>query len=294
MKIIHRYNSEERQHFFMNQGHSFKVKPKLLYSGILSQQKGWKDILHIHNFAEILFVSKGRGQIICDDKTYGIERGDIIVYNAGQGHMEQSSDSDPLELLFIGLDKIEISGLPRNCLITSETNNVLPTGDMEETFAMFFSTVIDEMASKDTFYTEIAKNVCNALVMYLYRLINRYNNIADLYSEKSSLDDVLIYIDTHYLEQITLDEIATACHISKYYLSHMFSDIKKQTVMQYIIAKRLENAKMLLNTTNMTVESIAFASGFNNTSYFSRAFKEQYGVSPLSYRKKNFDKIFIK
>ena len=74
----------------------------------------------------------------------------------------------------------------------------------------------------------------------------------------------------------------------------MFSDIKKQTVMQYIIVKRLENAKMLLNTTNMTVESIAFASGFNNTSYFSRAFKEQYGVSPLSYRKKNFDKIFIK
>lgn len=236
---------------------------------------------------------KGSGQIFCDNEIHDIEQGDIIIYNAGQEHREQSSDSNPLELLFIGLDKVEITGLPVNHLIPSSTNNIFPSGDMEDIFKAYFTMVVDEMAGKDLFYTEIAKNVCNALVMYLYRLINKYNNVTDLCSACSLLDDVLSYIDAHYLEPISLDEIASACHISKYYLSHMFSDIKKQTVMQYIVNKRLDNARKLLDSTSMTVEDIAFSSGFNNTSYFSRAFKEAYGVTPLCYRKKNFDKISI-
>lgn len=290
MKIMHRYNSSERHHFLLNQQHSFKLKPKLLYSGILSQQKGWKDNTHVHNFAEILFVMKGKGQIFYKDETREITRGDIVIYNAGLPHREQSSDSDPLELLFIGLDKVEITDLPYNHLIPSNYSIIYPTGDMEDTFRTYFTIIIDEMAGKDKFYIEIAQNAAITLVMYLYRLINKFDDVSNMFEYDSVIDDVLDYIDSHYLEPISLDDIAVACHISKSYLSHMFSDIKKQTVIQYILNKRLENSRKLLEKTELTVEEIALSSGFNNTSYFSRVFKECYNITPLSYRKKKLSK----
>lgn len=291
MKITHRYNSEERQHFLINQQHSFKLKPKLLYSGILSRQKGWKDNFHTHSFAEVIFVMKGNGQIFYNDQTENIEKGDIIIYNAGLPHREQSSDSEPFELLFIGLDKLEITGLPYNHLIPSNYNIVFHSSDMEEIFRMLFSNIVDEMAGKDRFYIEIAKNTTITLVMYLYRLINKSNNALNILEKDSSiLNDIILFIDEHYLEPISLDDIAIACHISKYYLSHMFSDIKKQTVMQYIMNKRLEKARQLLDMTSLTVEEIALLSGFNNSSYFSRVFKEAYQITPLNYRKRKTSK----
>lgn len=290
MKTMHRYNSSERQHFLLNQQHSFKLKPKLIYSGILSQQKGWKDNTHSHNFAEILFVMKGKGQVFYDNDVREITSGDIIVYNAGLPHREQSSDSDPLELLFIGLDKVEITDLPYNHLIPSNYSTIYATGDMEDIFRMYFTIIVDEMAGKDKFYIEIAKNAAITLVMYLYRLINRFDDVSNVLEARAVIDDVLNYIDTHFLEPITLDDIASACHISKSYLSHMFSDIKKQTVTQYILDKRLEKSRHQLEKTNLTVEEIALSSGFNNASYFSRVFKEYYNMTPLSYRKKKLPK----
>ena len=291
MKTMHRYNSNERQHFLLNQQHSFKLKPKLIYSGILSQQKGWKDNTHSHNFAEILFVMKGKGQIFYNNEIREITSGDIIVYNAGLPHREQSSDSDPLELLFIGLDKVEITDLPYNHLIPSDYSIIYATGDMEDIFRSYFTTIVDEMAGKDKFYIEIAKNASITLVMYIFRLINRFDGVSKMFEYDSVINDVLKFIDDHYLEPISLDDIAAACHISKSYLSHMFSDIKKQTVTQYILDKRLENSKHLLEKTDLTVEGIALSSGFNNSSYFSRVFKEYYNMTPLSFRKKKLPKV---
>lgn len=290
MKTMHRYNSSERQHFLLNQQHSFKLKPKLIYSGILSQQKGWKDNTHSHSFAEILFVMKGKGTIFYDNEMREVTKGDIVIYNAGLPHREQSSDSDPLELLFIGLDKVEITDMPFNHLIPSGYSIIYSTGDMEDTFRAYFTTIVDEMAGKDKFYIEIAKNAAITLVMYLFRLINRYDDVSKMFEYDSVINDVLKYVDSHYLEPISLDDIAAACHISKSYLSHMFSDIKKQTVTQYILDKRLANSKQLLEKTDLTVEEIALSSGFNNSSYFSRVFKEYYNMTPLSFRKKKLPK----
>lgn len=286
MKITHRYNSEERQHFLLKERHYFKLKPRLLYAGILSRQNGWKDNTHTHNFVEIMFVLNGKGQIFHNDDMCDITKGDIIIYNSDIPHREQSSDSDPLELLFIALDKVDIAGLQYNHMVPDSYGVVYPSGDLEDIFRNYFTLIVDETAGKDKFYIEIATNATITLVMYIYRLINRFNDISNVMNKDSVFDDVVSYIDTHFLEPVTLDDIARACHISKSYLSHMFRDVKKQSVMQYVLNKRLEYAKNLILTTKLTVEEIALSSGFNNPSYFSRVFKEIYSVTPLSIRKK--------
>lgn len=291
MKVMHRYNSEERQHFLLSQQYSFKLKPRLLYSGILSKQKGWKDNMHTHDFAEVLFVLSGKGYIYYNGSKRDIKAGDIVIYNANIPHREQGSPEDPLELLFVALDKVEITNLDANCLIPPNYDIIYPSGDMEEIFQQYFSNIVDEMARKDKFYVEIAKNATITLVMYLYRLINRFEASMDVSQSNGTLDHVLDYIDKHYLEPITLDQIAEACYINKYYLSHMFSDSKQMTVGQYILGKRMEEAKRLLATTNLTVNEIALNSGFNDQGYFSRAFKKALQMTPLQYRKSETSKM---
>ena len=128
---------------------------------------------------------------------------------------------------------------------------IYPSGDMEEIFRTYFSGLLKEMSQKDKFYIEIAKNTANALVMYVFRLINRYRNMTELSADNSSLETVLAYIDKHYLEAVSLEQIAGACHISKYYLSHLFSDVTQQTVGQYILNRRLAHAAHLLAVTKM-------------------------------------------
>ena len=290
MKITHRYNSEERQHFLLNDHHYFKLKPKLLYSGVLCNQKGWLDKAHVHKFAETMFVMDGKGKIFCNDKVYDIKKGDAIIYNAGVTHREKSDDKEPLHLLFVGLDKVDISELEYNHLIPDSYSIVYSSGDMELMFRTYFSLIVNEMAAKDKFYTEISKNAAITLVMYLYRLINRYNDVSHVMEHDKIYETVINYIELHFLEPITLADIAQACHISKSHLSHLFVKIKKQSVMQYILNKRLGYAKNLIETTNLKVEEIALSSGFNNSSYFSKVFKEVYKTTPMSVRKEGYDK----
>ena len=61
--VIHRFNSNQRQHYLLEKQYSFKIKPRLLYSGILKKMKNWHDNTHSHNFVEIVFVVDGKGTL---------------------------------------------------------------------------------------------------------------------------------------------------------------------------------------------------------------------------------------
>ncbi len=72
MKIVHRYDSEERQHYLLEQSYTFHLKPRLLYVGSLSKQEKWSEISHSHQFVEILFIVDGKGTVVFENskKTY--------------------------------------------------------------------------------------------------------------------------------------------------------------------------------------------------------------------------------
>lgn len=93
------------------------------------------------------------------------------------------------------------------------------------------------------------------------------------------------YLDEHYTEKISLDELAIHFFINKYYLTKIFKETYGTTINSYIIAKRITRAKQMLRFTDMTLEEIAIAVGMNGGNYFSRMFKKIEGISPREYRK---------
>ena len=96
---------------------------------------------------------------------------------------------------------------------------------------------------------------------------------------------VTTYIDEHYIDGLSLDDVAGATGISRYYVSHLFKELLNTTFVGYVNELRLNRAAMLLLTTDTPIIEIAALSGFNNLSNFNRAFKLHFGKTPSAYRK---------
>lgn len=95
------------------------------------------------------------------------------------------------------------------------------------------------------------------------------------------------YISDHYSEAITNSSIARHFKYHSYYLNRVFLAATGQTIHHTIIACRLKAASRLLVSTNDSIQAIAQACGFETASYFAKAFRSVYALTPLAYRKQN-------
>ena len=117
---------------------------------------------------------------------------------------------------------------------------------------------------------------------------NKFVKIVDSESKSKkyrALMRVTTYIDEHYIDGLSLDDVAGATGISRYYVSHLFKELLNTTFVGYVNELRLNRAAMLLLTTDNPIIEIAALSGFNNLSNFNRAFKLHFGKTPSAYRK---------
>lgn len=92
------------------------------------------------------------------------------------------------------------------------------------------------------------------------------------------------YIAEHYSENISLQDAADAADISPSYLSHLFRQGLSVTFTDYLSSVRIDAAKELLKSTNLTVTEIAGKVGYEDLNYFIRTFKKTVGMSPGQYR----------
>ena len=97
--------------------------------------------------------------------------------------------------------------------------------------------------------------------------------------------DILMYIHEHYCEPISRTDIAHALGYTESYISHLFSDTMKTSLPDYINALRIEDAKELLGSTDMSISQIVGSLGFGSIRNFSRAFHKHTSTTPKDYRK---------
>lgn len=92
------------------------------------------------------------------------------------------------------------------------------------------------------------------------------------------------YIEEHFDQHIGLDEIISDCGYSKYHISRLFKSLMGMTIMEYLVQRRMEEAKRKLAQTELSVKEIAIEIGYSDPNYFSWAFAKEVGIPPLQYR----------
>lgn len=103
-------------------------------------------------------------------------------------------------------------------------------------------------------------------------------------ARQDRLMTMLSYIHTNYGQKITLDELAQVAYISKRECQRIFQASISKSPVEYIVEYRLEKAKESLRMTSLPIIEIALQTGFSNSPYFAKIFKQNTGMTPAEYR----------
>lgn len=100
-----------------------------------------------------------------------------------------------------------------------------------------------------------------------------------------TVEQICAYLAANYQQKFSLTEVAARFYISPYYLSRLFRRVTGQSIVDYINSRRIEAAQKLLETTELSIGTVAEQTGFASAAHFRRVFRETMGMGPLQYRK---------
>lgn len=130
----------------------------------------------------------------------------------------------------------------------------------------------------------------NDIVMlkdYVYKTLLEYMNAitsVKLKNENPIIKKVCDYINQNIEKEISLEFMADYVNVSSFYLSKLFKEEKGVTFINFLSDKRLEKSRVMLKDTDKSIKEITAETGYNDQNYFSRLFKNKFGVSPTEYR----------
>ncbi|MDU6340937.1 MAG: helix-turn-helix transcriptional regulator [Clostridium sp.] len=253
--------------------------------GILSNEKG--------NI--ILIVAFGQGSITIDSKVINLFSGNIILLKQ-VGEIKYNI-KDKNEICFVKLKKefitTQLIAQMADCPIlydflrldTSQMEYLLFDITMQEVVKTYLNILLYELSSNDE---ENYKLVKASLILFLTNL-HKVHQEALIISESSMMKDYdigkwLKYMVDNY-STVTLRSMAEHFNFNPTYFSVRFKVLANCQFSEKLLEIKLEKARWLLVTTNLTVQNIVEMIGFKEKSYFYRVFKKQYKMTPLQYRK---------
>ena len=236
--------------------------------------------VHMHTFFEFEFALSGSILHVIEEETSVFKGGDICFISPSTVHHFMSTEEHPgVERYTLYFDpdlisediwkSIDIQSLPL-CLHTK--------GEVFCTLQHMFQTLLSLSDTPHLPDTPFVKWTLEWLILYLFQ-----NHPVKNTSAAASLQPALLYIQNHFREDITIEDVAALVHFSTGYFSRLFHKHMGMNYRNYLLNLRLSYAYGALRQQESKVTQICFEAGFHSLEYFSRAFKKKFGISPLQY-----------
>lgn len=240
---------------------------------------------HKHeDYSEIIYIYNGKGRYIINEKTYEVEKGDVVIFNNGVFHEEFSDPAESIETFYCLVGDLQIEGIDKGHIIPEDIIPVIHTEGLTEQIEFYISGILKECTLKNLGYSYMYQHYLLSLIIHILRLVNARTAVSSDDKSSSFGNRVKEYIDKNYNQEISLNDLAHTLHISQYYLSHIFKNELGYSPINYLIKRRIDEAKKLLLTTSKTVQEISKIVGYENPSYFNLIFKKVTGITPGKYK----------
>lgn len=274
--------STNRYDFAVQENKSVRNATRLLYVSSAKYGGDWHSTPHTHSCSELFYVTGGVGQFFIDGEIHPVSSNDLVIVNPNVEHTEISFNANPLEYIVLGVEGLELSVSEemedRYCIVNFRNKR--------ENIFFYLQNMLREIEAKAPGYETICQDLMEVLVIHLTRQTDFSTTMAPIKKSSSRLcATVKRYIDEHFKENINLDMLAELTHSSKYYMVHAFSEEYGISPINYMISRRIEDAKQLLKNDDYSLALISRMLGFSSPSYFSQIFKKSVGMSPNEYRK---------
>jgi AraC-like DNA-binding protein len=234
-----------------------------------------------------MYVTAGEGTLIFNSVCYPLSAGSVFYFPLLQS--VQLTTFKDRQLLFYSVHYdyklIEWEGSSAVCVDPERDRLPIPiVTQMYDTegFTRRMDQLYELWQQKDADYEWEARLAFLNLVAEVHRL-NAQRQDGDL--ARRAIIKSMEYIKIHYAKSLEREELAEVAAISVSYFSILFKKVTGCTPTQYITKIRLDKAKQLLQSSNMTVSEVAREVGFQDPLYFARVFANHAGMPPREYRK---------
>jgi len=267
--------------------------PTLLYTGKYKRFNE-RETPHNHECMEICFVISGRCGYDIGGTYYIAQPGDILLFNPGVDHNVITLDMDtPSIQFFIGLNDFHMKGMQQNHITFSPDFPIIHTeGEDRQAIQKLCYDIIDEQESCMPGKYFMLRSYLTQFVLHILRLKHEeaqkeYKRCHYSYYRKSHIiKQTITFLEAHYTEKISLDQISQNVYLSPVYISKVFKEETGESPISYLIKIRLEQAKKILEREDeMSIKEVATSVGYDDMYHFSKLFKKYYGISPSHFKK---------
>ena len=235
-----------------------------------------------HDNTEFLYCIEGSGIVCCDNLRIPMEPGNTIVINARRLHTVSAENFvkyhcfivDNSYFLENGIDIQGIKFCERIC---------------DNRSGSLIQKIADLCSDQNDKYHITATRL--AVLEFIYYITKNYScknddAAGDISKSYAAVLDSIEYINNHFTEKLSLDDIASKVGFSRFHFARVFRQNTGVTLVEHINARRCDTAAFLLRETKKSISEISCECGFENPSYFAKAFCKARGILPSEYRQK--------
>ncbi|MDU2290438.1 MAG: AraC family transcriptional regulator [Clostridium celatum] len=236
----------------------------------------------------IHYVTKGCGTFKFNNKVYNLKEGDIFILLKGMDVEYMASIDDPWEYYWIGFSGSKVGEyLNRTSIIDSYVANCSGNSKIP-------NIIVNMCEISKTYNPSNSDDIVLLKELYslLYTLIKEFPKPFE-YKDKelhTYIQDAIDFINSNYMNSITVHEIAEHVNLSRSYLYKMFIKNLKISPQKYLINLRMYKATLLLKNTKLPIGEVASKVGYSDSLLFSKTFSRYFSMSPLNYRNNKVNK----
>ncbi len=253
--------------------------------------------VHWHNYDQIALCTGGTGEFVFEKKTYSYAPGDIFIVNNMEKHGAFSHAGTiasftflifyPQFILHNADQKFDYEYLLPFLYRPGEfCNKIDGDGDFGKKLKALLSDIIWENRRRRPGYRHLISaklRVILAELLGYYDLDDTAHTVTDRYRK---LRPAIEYMEQHFMEAVTLEEVAKVVFLSVSRFRHLFQETMHVGFKEYLIGLRYQAAKRLLADSDMTVSEIAAQAGFSNLYSFYKIFEFHEKATPGDYRRR--------
>ena len=229
----------------------------------------------VHNYCEMTIIDKGRFHTTIDNKEYCLSDKQLIIYGPNQVHNQSIKGNHSCRYCTIMFEMNPVINELCNKVFTLSyqqfrlIEEILKMTNLDKPFvdelliSKFKELVIRLLVDEERFEAPVRSNRFN------------YDN--------TLLNSILAYINENIYQPLMVSDICNEFSISRTYIQELFSKYLMTTPKSYISQVKLQQSKLLIKESKYTISEIGLMLGFSSIHYFSRAFKEEFGISASEY-----------
>lgn len=253
---------------------------KLLAVSLSHRPEMWELEEQNSTASELFYIVNGEGSLFVEREARPVSRDDIVLINPKTPRSQVILNGSSLSYYVLAAEGLSplFSEDPQSGFFLQKYT------EQRELLSFCFQTLHQEMEDQPWGYQAASQSLLELILILVVRYSDFRFSIGSPGKAGVEVAAVKQYLDTHFQENLSLDLLARQVHVNKFHLSHSFKQAYGIPPIQYLIERRIQESKTLLDATDYSLSQISEIVGFSSPSYFTQIFKKNTGLTPKEYR----------